>query len=54
MGTIVASTIIDKAAIQLLDTGNVRWTRAELFSWLNDGQRQITLMSPQTNNKQCV
>jgi len=54
MGTIVASTIIDKAAIQLLDVSNVRWTRAELFSWLNDGQRQITLMSPQTNNKIAV
>jgi hypothetical protein len=50
MGTILASTIIDKAAIQLLDTGNTRWTRAELLAWLNDGQRQIVLMSPQTNN----
>jgi hypothetical protein len=51
MGTIVASTIIDKAATQLLDQGNTRWTRAELLGWLNDGQRQITLMSPQTSNK---
>lgn len=51
MGTIVASTIIDKAATQLLDQGNTRWTRPELLGWLNDGQRQITLMSPQTNNK---
>jgi hypothetical protein len=50
MGTILASTIIDKAAIQLLDTGNTRWTRAELLAWLNDGQRQIVLLSPQTNN----
>jgi hypothetical protein len=51
MGTIVASTIIDKAATQLLDENNTRWTRAELLGWLNDGQRQITLMSPQTTNK---
>jgi hypothetical protein len=50
MGTILASTIIDKAAVQLLDTGNTRWTRAELLGWLNDGQRQIVLLSPQTNN----
>jgi hypothetical protein len=50
MGTILASTIIDKAAIQLLDTGNTRWSRAELLGWLNDGQRQIVLLSPQTNN----
>jgi hypothetical protein len=50
MGTILASTIIDKAAVQLLDTGNTRWTRSELLGWLNDGQRQIVLLSPQTNN----
>jgi hypothetical protein len=50
MGTILASTIIDKAAVQLLDIGNTRWTRSELFGWLNDGQRQIVLLSPQTNN----
>ena len=50
MGTILASTIIDKAAVQLLDTGNTRWTREELLGWLNDGQRQIVLLSPQTNN----
>lgn len=51
MGTIVASTIINKAATQLLDQGNTRWTRTELLGWLNDGQRQITLMSPQSTNK---
>ena len=50
MGTILASTIIDKAAVQLLDTGNTRWSRTELLGWLNDGQRQIVLLSPQTNN----
>ena len=51
MGTILASTIIDKAAVQLTDLGNDRWTRSELLGWLNDAQRQIVLLSPQTNNK---
>jgi hypothetical protein len=54
MGTIAASTIINKAATQLLDQGNTRWTRPELLGWLNDGQRQIVMMSPQTNNKVSV
>jgi hypothetical protein len=51
MSTITAKTIIDKASIQLLDTSNVRWTRAELLSWINDAQRQIVIMSPNATNK---
>jgi hypothetical protein len=51
MGTITAKSIIDKASTQLLDPSNVRWTRAELLGWLNDGQRQITVMSPNATNK---
>lgn len=51
MGTITAKSIIDKASIQLLDTGNARWTRSELLGWINDGQRQIVLMSPNATNK---
>ena len=51
MSTITAKTIIDKAAIQLTDTGNIRWTRAELLGWINDAQRQIVIMSPNATNK---
>lgn len=51
MGTILASSIINKAATLLLDPSNVRWTRAELLGWINDGQRQITIQAPQTNSK---
>jgi hypothetical protein len=54
MGTITAKSIIDKAAIQLLDVGNDRWTRAELLDWINDGQRQIVIMSPNATNKVSV
>jgi len=54
MGTITAQSIINKAAIQLTDIGNTRWTRAELLGWLNDGQRQIVIMSPNATNKLTV
>jgi hypothetical protein len=51
MGTITAQAIINKAAIQLTDIGNTRWTRAELLDWLNQGQKQIVVMSPSATNK---
>lgn len=51
MGTITAATIINRAATQLLDAGNTRWTRSELLQWLNDGQRQIVQIKPTNNNK---
>lgn len=46
MSTVLASTIIDRAAILLQDTTNIRWTRAELLAWLNDGQRDIAVHKP--------
>ncbi len=54
MGTITAGSIIDKATILLVDQGNIRWTRAELLSYLNLGQRQVCLLSPGTNDKSAV
>lgn len=50
MGTVTAGAIIDKAAKQLTDIAGVRWTRAELLAWLNDGQRQIVLIQPNATN----
>jgi len=49
MGTILASAIVDKVEIVLQDTTNVRWTSTELLGWLNDGQRDIVLLKPDTN-----
>lgn len=46
MGTILASTIVDKAERILLDETNVRWTAQELLGYLNDGQRYIVLHKP--------
>jgi hypothetical protein len=50
MGTVTAQTIIDKAAIQLTDIANVRWTRAEMLKWLNDGMRQIVVIQPSASS----
>jgi hypothetical protein len=51
MGTITAQTIVNNAALQLTDVSNVRWTSAELLSWLNDGLRQIVTMQPNAASK---
>lgn len=50
MGTVTVQTILNKAAVQLTDIANVRWTRAELLSWLNDGMRQIVLIQPSASS----
>lgn len=50
MGTVTAKAIIDKATIQLIDLANIRWTRAELLSWLNDGMRQIVTIQPSASS----
>lgn len=49
MGTITAQSIINKASVQLLDTGNARWTRTELLGWVNDAQRALVLAIPETS-----
>lgn len=54
MGTVTAQTIINKAAIQLTDIANIRWTRAELLSWLNDGMRQIVVIQPSASSTTAV
>ncbi len=54
MGTITAKSIIDKASVQLTDPTNARWTRSELLGWVNDGQRQIIIITPSATNKVAV
>lgn len=50
MGTVTAKAILDKASTQLIDIAGVRWTRAELLGWLNDGLRQIVTIQPNATN----
>lgn len=49
MGTVTAGAILDKAAIQLTDLTNIRWTRAELLSWLNMAQQALILAVPEAS-----
>ncbi len=49
MGTILASQILGRAGIIIQDTTGTRWPDAELLGWLNDGQREIVLLKPDTH-----
>ncbi len=45
--TILASDIITRVRVQLIDEGSVvRWTDDELLDWITDAQRAITVLSP--------
>lgn len=46
MGTILASTIIDRAELVLQDTGNTRWQAADLLAFLNEGKRALVGIKP--------
>lgn len=50
MGTLTAKKIIDKAVVQLSDLNATRWTRAELLEWINDAQRTIVMVAPNSSN----
>lgn len=46
MGTVLCSKIMEQAAKILLDEGYDRWTRADLFEGICDGQREIVSIKP--------
>jgi hypothetical protein len=46
MATITAQNIIDRVQIILQDDSAVRWTEPELLGWLNDAQREVVLLKP--------
>jgi len=52
--SVLASTIINKAAKLLTDQNNIKWPRSELLGYLNDGQRQIILIAPNSSNATTV
>jgi hypothetical protein len=49
MGTVVGTQIIQRAMRTLNDAGNVRWALAELLDWLNDAQREIAILRPDSS-----
>lgn len=48
MGTITGQAIVDRARRILQDTtaGGTRWLDAEMLDWINDAQREIVLLKP--------
>lgn len=42
----LASEIMDRARVQLIDKDSIRWPLAELCEWLNEGVRAILLAKP--------
>lgn len=44
-----ASDIISRVSIALFDQTNVRWSKAEIVNYINDGQAQIILLRPDAN-----
>lgn len=49
MGTILASAIQAKAAIDLFDESADRFSNSDYLSWINEGQRQATKFKPDVN-----
>lgn len=50
MPTITAQAIIDRAQIILQDTTGIRWPETtELLGWLNEGQREIAVIRPDSS-----
>lgn len=50
MATITVKSIIDKAANQLFDIPNIKWSRSELLGWVNVAQRLVVIMQPSSTN----
>jgi hypothetical protein len=48
--TILASTVINRVAAQLMDITNVQWPRAQLLDWINMGERLIVVLQPNATN----
>lgn len=48
---VAASAIIDRARLQAIDTGKVRWSDQELLLWLSDGQRSVVAIAPSASAK---
>lgn len=46
MATIQSNDILDRAATIIQDETGTRWPSDELLKWLNDGQREIVLLKP--------
>jgi Family of unknown function (DUF6682) len=48
---VAASAIINRARLQAIDVGKMRWQDDELLMWLSDGQRTVVAMAPSASAK---
>jgi hypothetical protein len=48
--TITAQSILERATDLLQDKGSIRWTMGELVRWLNDAQRTVIKLRPDSMN----
>jgi hypothetical protein len=46
MATVTTQSIVSRVQTILQDTNGVRWPSDELINWLNDAQREIVLLKP--------
>lgn len=51
MPTVTVMSTIARASVLLQDATNIRWPKAELLDWLNDGQREIVLRKPNASTR---
>ena len=51
MGTIPASSILDRVGESLFDATRVQWPEAEVLKYLSDGQRMVVQLRPEANPK---
>ena len=47
--TTSVTTLLSRAATQLIDAGNVAWSPLELLEWVNAAQREIVTFKPAAN-----
>jgi hypothetical protein len=51
MTTITVESVLLRASTTLQDDGYVRWPKAELLNYLNDGQRELVKIKPDAKTK---
>lgn len=54
MGSLLASSVISKAKTIIQDTTNIRWQDAEHLNFLNDGQREVAMLRPDSTSRLAV
>ena len=54
MGSLLASSVVAKAKTIIQDTTNIRWQDTEHLTYLNDGQREVAMLRPDSTSRLAV